>query len=151
MHQKLPYFLVWRIHTARLQIFVHFHFLCKAEMRTLSYTTNIFFVKLQHFWTISSKLSLFFTFYVLKCEKMYSIFSDIINLSMIEKLINLKSCGHFEYYTANVYRGLQGFCGDINVRGFQIYRFYMLPAFPAIFFTGKMMLQGCYRDSLHQL
>ena len=27
----------------------------------------------------------------------------------------------FSFYTANVYRGLQGLCGEIRVRGFQIY------------------------------
>ena len=43
-----------------------------------------------------------------------------------------------------------GFYRDINVRGFQIYRFCMLSAFPAIFFAGNTMVQGCYRDNLHQ-
>lgn len=40
-------------------------------------------------------------------------------------------------YTANVYRGLRGFYGEIRVRGFQIYGDCMLPAFPAIFLKQK--------------
>ena len=40
-------------------------------------------------------------------------------------------------YTANVYRDLQELCGEIRVRGFQIYGDCMLPAFPAIFLKQK--------------
>ena len=42
-----------------------------------------------------------------------------------------------DFYTANVYRGLRGFYGEIRVRGFQIYGDCMLPAFPAIFLKQK--------------
>ena len=44
---------------------------------------------------------------------------------------------HDRHYTANVYRGLRGFYGEIRVRGFQIYGDCMLPAFPAIFLKQK--------------
>ena len=51
--------------------------------------------------------------------------------------------GHVTFAnTANVHRGLQGLYGEIGVRGFQIYGDCMLPAFPAIFFAGNMILQG---------
>ena len=54
---------------------------------------------------------------------------------------------YIENYTANVYRDLQGLCGEIGVRGFQIYRDCMYTLNPCnieistLFFPCKM-----YRD-----
>ena len=66
-------------------------------------------------------------------------FFEILDLSSPNTRQNylLKTIFFSPSYTANVYRGLRGFYGEIRVRGFQIYGDCMLPAFPAIFLKQK--------------
>ena len=47
-------------------------------------------------------------------------------------------------YTANVCRDLQGLCGGIRVRGFQIYGDYMYTAIPVIFEVNKKKVWTFY-------
>ena len=68
----------------------------------------------------------------------------------------------FAWYTANVYRELQGLCREIRVQGFQILGDCMWTRNPCnlkyihtlisiVIFAGNLILQGYYRDSLQKM
>ena len=57
-------------------------------------------------------------------------FFYLVRLTVSTCKTNIQTNSCTDIYTANVYRDLQGLCGEIRVQGFQNCRVYMLSAFP---------------------